>query len=329
MSELGRLVTVNPRDVWPGEATHFTPWLLEHADHLAEALGIDLQLERAEHPVGGFSLDLIGVDETNDAVLIVENQLEPTDHTHLGQLLTYAAGTGAATIVWIATRFREEHRQALDWLNEASDEHTHFFGIELKVVRIGDSLPAPLLEVVAQPNDWQKQVRAGAQAPALTTKRVQYREFWALYLERLHAEHPEWSRARKPGTSNWMVHPSPIRGTEITPSFASNGRLRHELYIDCRDGDRNSALLEAFRARQDELEAAYGRSLEFEALPRARACRIADYSTGDVANADDHQRYIDWFFDAGTRLRRALAAVPLSFDDVGPDTGDDDAAEGG
>lgn len=96
---LGRLEEVNPRDIWPGEATHFTPWLLDHADQLAEALGIDLELQHAEHPVGGFSLDLIGQDLTNDTVLIVENQLETTD---LGQILTYAAGTNASTIVWIA-----------------------------------------------------------------------------------------------------------------------------------------------------------------------------------------------------------------------------------
>src|SRR5437667_8314691 len=122
--ELGRLERVDPRLVWGHEADAFTPWLLENADRLAEALGIDLELEAAEHKVGGYSLDLVGRDITNDAVLIVENQLEMTDHSHLGQVLTYAAGTGASTIVWIATAFREEHRQALDWLNENTGEDT-------------------------------------------------------------------------------------------------------------------------------------------------------------------------------------------------------------
>src|SRR4029453_13226344 len=133
--ELGRLEAVDPRLIWAHEAHSFTPWLLENEDRLAEALGIDLELGAS---VGGYKLDLVGRDLTNDAVLIVENQLETTDHSHLGQVLTYAAGTAASTIVWIATAFREEHRQALDWLNENTGEQAHFFGIELQVVKIGD-----------------------------------------------------------------------------------------------------------------------------------------------------------------------------------------------
>jgi len=140
---LGRLELVDPRLVWKNEAYDLTPWLLENSELLGEALGIDLEFEAAEHPVGGFSLDLVGRDITNDAVLVVENQLEGTDHSHLGQVLTYAAGTAASTIVWIATSFREEHRQALDWLNENTGEDTHFFGIEIQVGQIGDSARAP------------------------------------------------------------------------------------------------------------------------------------------------------------------------------------------
>src|SRR4051812_4348690 len=105
MLELGKLEIVDPRTVFAHEAHHLTPWLLANPDRLAEALGIDLELEAAEHPVGGFKLDLVGRDLTNDAVLIVENQLETTDHSHLGQVLTYAAGTSASTIVWIAPAF--------------------------------------------------------------------------------------------------------------------------------------------------------------------------------------------------------------------------------
>ena len=116
--ELGRLEPIGVRRVWAHEAQDFTPWLLANADRLAEALGIDLELGAAEHPVGGFSLDLIGADLTNDCVLIIENQLEGTDHLHLGQVITYAAGTGAQQLSGIATDFRDEHRQALDWLNE-------------------------------------------------------------------------------------------------------------------------------------------------------------------------------------------------------------------
>jgi hypothetical protein len=100
----------------------------------------------AEHTVGGYALDLIGRDLTNGRVVIIENQLADSGHTHLGQLLTYAAGTSAATIIWLTTRFRDEHRQAMTWLNEHTDEDTHFFGVELQVVRIGESAPAPAIQ---------------------------------------------------------------------------------------------------------------------------------------------------------------------------------------
>lgn len=135
---LGRLRRVPPREVWPHEARDFTPWLLENVDVLSDLLGMELVLDVAEHPVGGFSLDLLGRDETTGRVVIVENQLDVSDHTHLGQILTYAAGTNPATIVWITTGFRPEHRAALDWLNERTDEETRFFGVEIEVVQIDD-----------------------------------------------------------------------------------------------------------------------------------------------------------------------------------------------
>lgn len=308
--ELGRLEDVEIRTVWEHEARDFTPWLLEHADHLAETLGIDLELEQSEHPVGGFSLDLVGRDLTNDAVLIVENQLAGTDHNHLGQILTYAAGTDASTIVWITTAFREEHRQALDWLNEQTREDVRFFGIELQVVRIGQSVPAPLFNTVAEPNDWQKQVRTATRGGRVGTKTALYQEFWSKYLERIRDEHPDWSRARTPPSQNWMNFPSPIRGTGINPSFAHGGRLRHEIYIDTGDKGRNKEIFEHFLSQRDQFEAEYGRSLEWEELPNARASRIADYrDDSDVSFEDRHDEFISWFIDAGVRMRRAVGAI--------------------
>jgi len=150
---LSRLAAVPARDIRKHEAHDFTLWLLENAEVLGEALGLDLELTEAERRVGGFALDLIGTDLATNTVVIVENQLEQTDHSHLGQLLTYAGGTDPSTIVWCAPAFREEHRAALDWLNEHTDEETRFFGVEIAAVRIDSSRPAPLFRVVAKPND--------------------------------------------------------------------------------------------------------------------------------------------------------------------------------
>ena len=235
-----------------------------------------------------------------------------TDHNHLGQILTYAAGTDASSIVWIATSFREEHRQAIDWLNEQTRENIRFFGIELKVARIGTSLPAPLFNLVVQPNDWQKQVRSATRSGKVGTKTALYREFWTRYLERLRNEHPDWSRARTPSNQNWMDFPSPIKGTRINPSFAQGGRLRHEIYIDTGDRAQNDMIFERLSQQQDLFEAEYGHPLQWEALPNARASRIADYrDDADVTFVDRHDEFITWFFDAGVRLRRALSGVEL------------------
>lgn len=295
--------------MWANEAANFTPWLLANADRLGEALGIELELDAAEHGVGGYSLDLIGRDLSNGAVLIVENQLATTDHTHLGQVLTYAAGTAASTIVWIATGFREEHRQALDWLNENTGENTHFFGIELQVVRIGESASAPLFNVVVQPNDWQKQVRAATQSGAATGRGALYFQFWSHLFERLKVEHPDWRRWMTPQAQNWTDFASPIKGTWFSFAFAP-GRLKTELNIDFGDDEQNLEVFTSLASRRDEIERAYGRSLSWEDLPNRKSCRIADYEDDcNVAETERFDEFTDWFFDSGVRFRQALPAM--------------------
>jgi len=312
--QLGTLERVDPSSLWNHEAHDFTPWLLENAEGLADALGIEVEFEAAEHRVGTFSLDLVGRDATNDTILMVENQLVGTDHTHLGQILTYAAGTGASTIVWIATSFREEHRQALDWLNKETGKGTHFFGVVVEAFRIGDSPPAPHFKVVAQPNEWQKVVRQAAQGQKESTKSPLYAKFWEALLERLVEEEPTWTR-RRPGdtvlSENWLDMPSKVRGASLNFSFARGGRLRNELYIDSGNQEENDRIFEAIASQKAAVEQAYGGPLEFEPLEGRRAARIADYTDGDVAEKDRHEEFIAWFLDSGRRLRSALADIDV------------------
>lgn len=307
MVELSKLVAIDPRDVWPQEAYDFTPWLLQNADTLAGVLGIDIELTAAEHPVGGFNLDLIGQDLTNQCVLIVENQLTPTDHIHLGQVLTYAAGTEARTIIWAATRFREEHRQAIDWLNELAGENARFFGVEIGAVKIGDSPPAPLFKLRAQPNDWHSQVAAAAKSTSQTSgKAPLYVAFWTRYLDRVHAERPGWTNAQKPSTANWISMPSPFKGANYSQSFAAGGKIRDELYIDSVDAALADGLYAFLADRKAQIEAVYGQELSWEPLPDKRASRIASYSIGNVSDVDSHDKVIDWLFESGAKLRAAL-----------------------
>ncbi len=231
---LARLQEVSPREVWPHEAAHFTLWLLANADVLGDLLGMDLELEVAEHAVGDVRLDLLGRDLATGHVVIVENQLDVSDHLHLGQILTYAGGTDPATIVWVTTGFRPEHRSTLDWLNARTDDATRFFGVEVRVVRIGGSQPAPAFRLVAQPNDWEKSVRAAANQAPLSGEGALYRAFWQTWLDRLQHERPGWSRATRPPVDQW----SPRRRAPRPPPTTRRSRVRglsSELLFEDRD----------------------------------------------------------------------------------------------
>lgn len=306
---LGRLRPVHPREVWPHEAHSFTPWLLNNVDVLSDLLGMELALEVAEHPVGGFSLDLMGRDETTGEVVIVENQLEGSDHGHLGQILTYAAGTDPTTIVWIAASFRPEHRAAVDWLNARTDEDTRFFAVELGVVRIGQSEPAPSFRLVAQPNDWEKTVRTLKNQSEATGKQVQYRAFWSQWIDALHSRRPEWSRATRPPRDSWFSTTTGSSGATYYTSFTRRG-LSSELVFESPDAVLNAARFESLREQRQELEAAYGGALDWQELVDRKATRVADYLAGaDVAIESDWAQYLAWILDRQTRLRSALATI--------------------
>lgn len=309
---LGRLRPVPPRDVWPHEARDFTPWLLENVDVLSDLLGMDLALDVAEHPVGGFSLDLLGQDQTTGRVVIVENQLEVSDHTHLGQILTYAAGTKPTTIVWITTGFRPEHRAALDWLNERTDEGTRFFGVEIEVVQIDDSPKrAPAFKLVAQPNDWEKQVRT-VTAPAASSERGRvYWDFWEVFRTRIQREHPSWSRARSSTRDSWFTMATGTNGTRYCVAFTQKG-LANQLIFEDPDPAVNERRFGVLIDRKDAFEAAYGMPVTWEGPVTGRKkTQIVVYhpTFTDVADAERWPEYLDWLIDQQSRMRSALATV--------------------
>ena len=267
---------------------------------------MDLELDAAEHPVGSFSLDLIGRDVATDTTVIVENQLEQSDHTHLGQLITYAAGTEPTTIIWIATDFRPEHRAALDWLNERTDEETRFFGVVIRVVQIGDSEYAPAFDLVAQPNDWEKRVKRETR-PASARESV-YREFWEAVLGRIRESHPNWTNARTTG-GTWCGTSSGVSKVLISMVWLGN-RLTLQLYFESPNPETNLERFNALHNRADEFEAAFGEQLEWDSMDGRKATRIiASSDFDDLQDRDAWPAMIDWLIDAQVRLRRAIEAV--------------------
>ncbi|PQP50705.1 DUF4268 domain-containing protein [Mycolicibacterium austroafricanum] len=306
---MGRLEPVEPRSVWDHEAQSFTPWLLQNVDVLSDLLGMDLELNAAEHPVGDFSLDLLGRDVNDDSVVIVENQLERSDHSHLGQLLTYAAGTDPRNVVWITTAFRSEHRAALDWLNEHTDPDTRFFGVEIEVVRIGDSPYAPNFKLVAQPNDWGKQVKAGTGVGGLSERSKLYWSFWQLFLDRISTEHPTWTKAKASTADSWYDLPTGSSNIVYSTAFALKG-LRVQLYFRSPDAAENLDRFNALRAMQTQFEDALGEPAVWDEKPGKKAATV--YVQAPFKNITETEQWpaiLDWLIDQHVRFRRAFEAV--------------------
>ncbi|MFY9607134.1 MAG: hypothetical protein WAU45_00805 [Blastocatellia bacterium] len=171
--EFGRLTTEDPRQFFPHEGKDFTPWLAANISQLSEVIGIPLKVQQVEQRVGNYLLDIYARDENNESVVIIENQLEETNHRHLGQLMAYAAGLDAKVIVWIATQIRDEHRVAVEWLNKNMSDEVSFFLIRLDVVRIGDSQPAVQFISEAEPSQFERTLDTIiAKAPFITPTRV-------------------------------------------------------------------------------------------------------------------------------------------------------------
>jgi hypothetical protein len=206
MIQLSKLVRVPLREVWKHEALNFTQWLAlpENIQQLGEVIGVEFIDTQSEVGVGQFYVDILARDE-NDRKVVIENQLEPTNHDHLGKIITYAAGLQADIVVWIVERAREEHEQAINWLNENTTEHANFFLLQIEAWKIGDSAPAPRFNIIAKPNDWAKHVKAATAAGAMTERSKLYWDFFEQFRARVVTEHPDWT-SRKSSTPETLYN---------------------------------------------------------------------------------------------------------------------------
>jgi hypothetical protein len=308
---LGRLTRVDLRDIWTSEASDFTPWLAreENLTVLGETLGIDLELEAQEKPVGPFRADILCKDIGSGAWVLVENQLERTDHGHLGQLLTYASGLQAVTIVWIAARFTEEHRSTLDWLNKITDESFRFFGLEVELWRIGDSPAAPKFNIVSKPNDWSRSVAQAARAideTELSETRVMQRAYWTGLHEALEKAGGPVSGNKAPQPQSWMAYPIGRSGFHLGAVMVRpKQQVRSELYIS---GDAAKAFFHLLLEQKEAVEQELGYPLEWEELPSRRDSRISAYLNNvDPENEQDWPRQHEWLAARLNEMHKVFA----------------------
>jgi hypothetical protein len=292
-------VTADLRDAWAHEAHGFTPWLYENLDQLSEALGIPLEAAGAEVPVESFSADILAHNPLDDSRVLIENQLECSDHTHLGQILTYLAGLQARTVVWIAREFREPHLAAIKWLNEHTSEEFSFFAVQLRVVRIANSPLAPIFDVVERPNNWERRSLAEAaqreSTSAIGTSRT---EFWSAYLEHVPADLAR-SGPAKAASNRWREVP----GLDLIISYYVAVRdvgifirgLRGSNGAEVRD-----RLLDVEPQLTQRLNTPIGESTEHFFI---------SFTPGNYQNPEERPRLVRWLAESVDRYEAALLAV--------------------
>ncbi|WP_419797913.1 MAG: DUF4268 domain-containing protein [Terasakiella sp.] len=277
MTELGRLEKVNLRDVWEKEDQHFTPWLAreENLAILGETLNLALELEAVEKPVGEFRADILCRNtDDNDTRVLIENQLENTDHKHLGQLMTYAAGLDAATIIWIAAKFTDDHRAAMDWLNEITSDNFRFFGLEVELWKIGNSQAAPKFNIIAKPNDWTRSVaRATKQISEsdLTPTKTSQFKYWTTFREKLLSENSP-VRPQKAYPQHWMNFGIGRSGFHMSALLNST---EHQIGVELNiTSDDAKPLFWLLHEDKDEIESKLGFELDWKELLNRKQSKL-------------------------------------------------------
>ena len=296
-AEIGRMFKLQESDVrriWPRETEDLSPWMKEHIDVLNEALGLLIEIEEQESPVGSFRLDLAGNDGLTQKPVVIENQFGKTDHDHLGKLITYAAGREAGILVWIAMDFQQPHRDALHWLNIVTGPEMLFYGVNLEVFRIDDSLPAPRYTLVVEPPPSKRPRLVSLE---LSPRAAKYQSFWTAFLQHLKSNYPGVTRANAAPSDSYFFIGGGISGFSVGAYFTGDERFRVELYIDTGNREQNESAFVQLKESEGPIHEAIGEPLEWAGLPDSRASRTSLYRDGRCTIDDrpeELNEYVLW-----------------------------------
>jgi len=289
--DLGKIEIVDPRQVWEKEEKDFTPWLAENAEAISEVIGIPISIEQTEKRVGAYELDILGRVEGTDKIVVIENQLSPSDHNHLGQLITYAAGLGASIVVWITPQVREEHRTAVEWLNNISGENISFFLIRPEVIRIDNSKPAARFQLEAGPSAFVEGIREAVEKED-APRHIFRRQFWAELFEYLAENGHPWAKGRRTTRDSWITSSVGRSGVGVNVSMAQGSRLRVEIYLNHTLAEQNTEWYEALIRNKSDIETMLqGEQINWEPLEGAKASRVAVYLPYEKEKAENNPEY--------------------------------------
>ena len=303
---LGKLEKVDPREYWKDEARDFTPWLAqeENLELLGDAIDLQIELENTEIQVGKYRADIVARDVNSERTVIIENQLEKTNHDHLGKIITYASGVGADIVIWICNAVTDEHRNAIDWLNEISNEQIAFFALEIQLWRINESSPAPKFNIVCSPNEWAKTVKEASVNNKIAETRLLQGEFWEA-LKEYFEENGTFLKLSKPPFRNF--YGISIGRTRFYLNFVLNSnskKMCSEIYTNGDNAKKAFSLLEKAKPA---IEKIIGPNLTWQKdVPRGQGCRIEHDRDGDIREKKNWPGYFDWFKEYGLAFRKAF-----------------------
>lgn len=303
---LGKIKNVQLRKIWKNEAYDFTPWLADNLDSIGEATGLELELESQEVSVGPFSADILAKDTGTDKFVVIENQLEKTNHDHLGKCVTYASVLDASAVIWIASKFTDEHKKALDWLNDHTSDEISFYGLKVELWQIDDSQPAVRFNVVSQPNIAVRQATKRKNQGELTeTKKTQF-EFWTAFREKL--ENTGKIRSlQTPRPQYWFDVALGKSGIHLSNTFNTD---RHEIgvrvYIQNHQVDE---WLTYFESRKDFIEASIGNELNWNPNPDNKDKVITLTKHFDLDKKENWEAALDWLVDITLKFKSTFSKV--------------------
>ena len=301
MAVLGKLKKIDLREAWKHEALDFAQWLAKYENLalLSEEIGVDINLIETEANVGSFNVDILAED-SNGRKIVIENQLESTNHDHLGKIITYASGYNAEIIIWIVKDVRNEHKQAIDWLNEHTDEKINFFAIKLELWQIDGSPYAPKFQIISKPNEWAKIMKAPISS--LTERKLKLLDFWTALNEYLNNKNSEIN-PQKPSSDHWNnISVGTSKAHISLTALAKEKKIGCEFYIP-----DNKELYFYLIEHKEEIEQIFGQELYWQELKGKKASRISiSRDNFNLYEDNDWEKDFAWFESNAIRLKKAI-----------------------
>ncbi|MEL4309150.1 DUF4268 domain-containing protein [Joostella sp. CR20] len=303
---LGEIKKVQLRKIWKNEAYDFTPWLADNIEQIGEAIGLELEFEDKEVSVGPYSADILAKDAGTDKFVVIENQLEKTNHDHLGKCITYASVLDASAVIWIASKFTDEHKKALDWLNDHTSDEIGFYGIKVELWQIDNSQPAVRFNVVSEPNAVVRQATKRKEQGELTDTRKTQLEFWTAFREKL-VETGKVRSLQTPRPQYWFDVALGKSGINLSNTFNTDkNEIGVRVYIGNKKADE---WLPYFESKKEIIETQIGSELVWNPNPENRDKVITLTKHFDLENKENWKIGIDWLAEHTIKFRETFSRI--------------------